>query len=91
MVGKLDSSIWSPLKWPARAALVLLGHVGLAALILTGIWALDRYTRLLYGDEVPLLYERVPLRWAFDTMDAGVLAVFLVYGLVEAIRELRKR
>jgi hypothetical protein len=90
-MGEPDYSVWSPLKWPARAALVLLGHLCLAALNLSGIWLLARYTKWLYGDEVPLVYGRFPLSWAFDTMDVGVLALFLFWGLVEANRELRKR
>jgi hypothetical protein len=70
--------------------LVLFLHICLAALLLTGIWGLARYTKWLYGDEVPLVYERFPLSWAFDTMD-DVGALFVVWGLVEANHELQRR
>jgi hypothetical protein len=36
--GENKESFWAPLKWPARATLVLVGHIALAAVL--GIWAL---------------------------------------------------
>jgi hypothetical protein len=77
-----------PLRWPIRAVVILLGHVLLALVLITGIWFLEGYTHWLYGGELPLLWGRVPLEWAFDTMDAGVLALFIARGLFEAAREL---
>lgn len=89
---KKNESFWSPLWWPLKAALVLLGHVGLGLLLVTSIWAAEKYAHWLYGTEtLPELYGKVPLEWAFDTMDVGVFGLFLVWGLIEANRELRHR
>jgi hypothetical protein len=77
-----------PLRWPVRAVIVLLGHVLLALVLITVIWALEGYAHWLNGGELPLLWGKVPLKWAFDTMDAGVLVLFIARGLIEAAREL---
>jgi hypothetical protein len=89
--GEDSDSFWAPLKWPARATLVLVAHIALAALLVTGIWALERYANWLYGEKMPLLYGKIPLAWAFDTMDLGVLSLFIFWGLVEANRNLKRR
>jgi hypothetical protein len=65
--------------------------MALAALLLTGIWALERFTKWLYGEEVPLLFGILPLSWMFDAADLGVIALFVFWGLVEANRELKRR
>jgi|HubBroStandDraft_5_1064220.scaffolds.fasta_scaffold388605_1 hypothetical protein len=93
MLGEGDAwGAWlGPLKWPVRAMIVLFGHVVLTALLITAIWGLERYTHWLYGENLPRLYGKVPLEWAFDTMDAGVLLLFIVWGLVEAGRELIRK
>jgi hypothetical protein len=90
-MGEQDRSFWAPLEWPARAVLVLLGHLGAAAMLLTGIWAVERYTKWLYGEDVQLLFGLIPLSWAFDAADFGVLALFVFWGLVEANRQLKRR
>ena len=86
------SSLWAPLLWPFRATVVLGGHVLIAAMLLTAIWGLEHYALWLYGGEkLPLLYGLIPLQWAFDTMDVGVLALFIFWGLVQANDELKRR
>jgi hypothetical protein len=59
-------------------------------MIWTGIWAVRRYTTWLSGGEV-LLYGLIPLSWAFDTAEIGAVGLFVIWGLVEANRELRRR
>lgn len=81
---------FAPLKWPFRAMIILLGHALLAAVLITAIWGLERYTKWLYGEMLPDLYGRMPLSYLFDTMDAGVLVLFIAWGLWEAFRELKK-
>jgi hypothetical protein len=63
----------------------------LGALLVTGIWGLERYANWLYGEKLPLLYGKIPLAWAFDTMDVGVLSLFIFWRLVEANRNLKRR
>lgn len=36
-----------------------------------------------------MLYDRIPLKWLFHTMDLGILIVFVVWGVIEAHRKLR--
>jgi hypothetical protein len=80
-----------PLEWPAWAAFVLFGHVLLSAFLITLIWLADRWTRVLYGPNLPLIYGFFPFEYIFQTMDLGVLAVFVVRGLQAAWRELGKQ
>jgi hypothetical protein len=90
--GEKKEAIWSPLWWPLRAGVALLGHVGLGLLLVTSIWAGERYAHWLYGSEkLPELYGKVPLEWAFDTMDIGVFGLFLTWGFIEANRELKRQ
>jgi hypothetical protein len=90
--GKKNEKIWSPLWWPLKAAVVLFGHGGLGLVVVTLIWAGERYAHWLYGSEkLPKLYGMVPLEWAFHTMDVGVMGLFLVWGFIEANREMKQR
>jgi hypothetical protein len=87
-------SWWSylgPFEWPVWAAFVLLGHVLLSTFLITLIWLADRWTRVLYGPKLPLIWDFFPFEYIFQTMDLGVLAVFLVRGLQAAWRELGKQ
>jgi hypothetical protein len=86
-----NATIWSPLLWPFRAAVVLFGHVALGGVLVTCIWATARYVHWLYDNKMPKLYDKIPLEWVFDTMDVGVFGLFLVWGLIEANRELKRR
>ena len=73
---------------PTWAAFVLLGHVALSGLLLTSIWALQRWAHALYGQQLPLIYDIFPLEYLFQTMDLGVLFVFFLRGIERAWREL---
>ena len=42
-----------------------------------GIWLVEKFTYLLWGRELPLLFGWFPLQYIFHAADAGVLAVFL--------------
>jgi hypothetical protein len=76
------------LQWPARAAVVLLGHLGLALLLLTAIWITGWFLRQLFGYG-HTLFGVVPLDWLFDVMDMSILLLFIGWGLIEANRELK--
>jgi hypothetical protein len=72
-----------------RAAVVLLCHTGLAALVVICIKALEWLLHLLWGTGEALLFDRFPLRYLFDAMDGGVILVFVWFGIVEAVRAFR--
>jgi hypothetical protein len=77
-----------PLEWPCWAALVLLGHVMLAGLLYTSVWALEGWAHYLDGEKLPLIWGIFPREYLFQTMDVGVVSVFIVRGIVAAWREL---
>lgn len=79
-----------PLVRASRAAIVLFGHLCLAAVLLTGIWVLDWFVRFLWSHEAPVLFGRVPLRWLFDAIDVGIVAVFGFWGIWEANQKLKR-
>jgi hypothetical protein len=70
---------------------ILIGHLAVALLLLTGIWLTERYIQALYGDHGHSLFGVCPLDWLFDFMDLCILVLFIVWGLVEANNELRGR
>lgn len=84
-----DEPTWGPLRRAFRAAVAFFGHLCFSLLFVTGIWLLEQHIRLLYGQEEPMLYDRIPLKWLFHTMDLGILIVFVVWGVIEAHRKLR--
>jgi hypothetical protein len=81
--------IWAPLQWPARAAVVLLGHLGLALLLIAAIWVTEWSLRHLYGEHGHMLFGILRLDWLFDVMDLSILILFIGWGLFEANRELK--
>jgi hypothetical protein len=84
-------SYLAPLEWPFRAAIVLLGHVALAGLTIASVWGLERFAHFLYGEKLPLIYGLFPLEWLFQTLDLGIILVFIFRGILAADRELRKQ
>jgi hypothetical protein len=67
----------------------LVGHL-LVSLVLIGcFWVIEQAIKQLWGKSEPLLYGRVPLKYLFDTLDVAVFAVFIVWGVIEAHRNLK--
>jgi hypothetical protein len=85
----LQWPIWKPLRWPARATLVLIGHLCLALLLISAIWLTEWSLKRLYGEHGHSLFGVVPLDWLFDAMDLGILVLFIGWGIVDAYRELK--
>jgi hypothetical protein len=83
------SSFRDLLHWPARAAVILLGHLGIALLLLAAIWLTGLVLKVLFGAEGHTLFGVVPLDWMFDAMDASIPLLFIGWGIVEANRELK--
>jgi len=79
-------------SWPhARRALeqaeFFISHTALVAVFLVWIWAVSWLLHTLWkttgGD--PMLFDGVPLGYFFEALDAGVLLVFAVATLRDAI------
>ena len=84
-------SMWEPLWVASRAAILFAGHIGLAILLLCGIWLLEHVFVALWGHADPLLFDVVPVRYLFNFTDTCVLGVFAFCGTTETYRALRSR
>jgi len=72
-----------------RAAVAFLGHLALGIVLVAGIWLTEKLFQYFWQEHEPLLFGRVPIKWAFDAADFGVLAVFVFWGIVEANQKLK--
>jgi len=73
-----------------RAMITFAGHLFLAAMVLIVIWIVWRLGYPLWSDEDnPLLFDRFPPNYLFNTMDAFVIITFFGYGLIDAVRTFR--
>lgn len=81
---------FKPIYASAKAAVYLLCHVAIAALILIGIWLLEQLISLLWKSNNPLLFDLLPLKWFFHALDVGVLLVFGFYGIVSVAKSFRE-
>jgi hypothetical protein len=68
---------------------MLLDHLLLSGLIISSIYAVELLFHHLWHDHQPMLYGQFPLKWIFDTIDIGVLAVFGFWGIYEANEQMR--
>ena len=82
--------MWGSVLKAARAAIMLACHTAIAALIVTFIWGLSEYVHWLWRPKEALLYGMFPIQYLFDTMDVGVIGLFVWYGLREAARVFRE-
>jgi hypothetical protein len=83
--------LWMPLRWPMRAAIILVGHLAVALVLVSVIWLTQRYLEFLYGDHGHLSFGVLPFSWLFDIADLSIMALFLTWALVEAHRELKRK
>lgn len=60
----------------------LAAHVLVATILIATIYAIQWFLRKV-GD--PTLFDTVPIRYMFDAMDAGILVVFIAYGVRAAM------
>jgi hypothetical protein len=72
----------------ARASLAIVAHALLAALTILLTFGMERLIHLLWGQEQPLLFDRVPVAWLFSFVDFSILIVFSFNAVVTAIGEL---
>jgi hypothetical protein len=80
-------SWYAPLIRLLRAAAYIASHTAVALILIGAITLVEGWIHAL-GD--PILFDRIPLRWFFDAMDAAILLVFLTFGTIEAIRAFRE-
>lgn len=78
---------YRPFKKAFRSGCYLVAHAMVAFLI---IGLSEAIKRVLLWDGDPELFDLVPLRYIFDAVDIGILAVFLFFGTKEAIQVFRE-
>jgi hypothetical protein len=70
-----------------RVAMHLLSHLAVV-LVLIGIISAVQWALRAAGE--PKLLDILPIRYIFDTMDLGLLALFLVFGTISAFHAFRE-
>jgi hypothetical protein len=63
------------------ALLVLMMHLLLATLAILAFYGVERLTMALWGEQMPLLFGRVPLSYVFNFAQFGVLVILLFGGI----------
>jgi hypothetical protein len=75
---------------PLRAAGVFLAHLGLGFVVMVGVWLTEKAFRYLWAPgHDPKFFDWCPVRWLFDAGEAGILVVFIIFGVYEAYRQLK--
>lgn len=70
---------WELLWGPLRAICVLIGHFAVLSVLIIGFWYTEDLIALLFGQDDPMLWGRMPLNYLFQTVDA-VLSLWLSYS-----------
>ena len=78
---------YDPVKSAFRIAVYIVCHTAVAMLLIGGIEAIAYLLRRL-GE--PKLFDVVPLRYCFDAMDACILVVFFVSGVMAAVNSFKE-
>jgi hypothetical protein len=83
--------VWQSLVWAFGAAVVIVAHFVLAALLIVLVWGSEQLLGLLWGEADPLLFDSVPLKYLFHAIEAAIIVLFGIYGIIEAIKTFRRR
>jgi hypothetical protein len=78
---------YRPFKKAFRSGCYLVAHA-MIGLLIVGLFAAIQRAIMWDGD--PKLFDFFPLRYIFDAVDIGILAVFLTFGTIEAIQVFRE-
>jgi hypothetical protein len=76
---------YHPLARLLRGGLELASHLGMLALMLIGIWGIERLMKSLWGGK-RLFFDKWPLDYILDGSDLVLLAVFLTIGIYVVLR-----
>ena len=78
---------YAPLIKLLRAVIYIAAPTAVALLLIT---AIEIVAGWLHRTGDPKLWDWVPVRYLFDTMDLAILIAFIWYGTAEAIRAFRE-
>ena len=73
------------LRRVANASIELVAHLIVLTVLLAGIWLLEKFVHVLWGEHDYLFFQRLKLRYLFDGADLALIAGFLVWGVYSAI------
>lgn len=78
--------MFAPLRKAARAGVAILGHVLILCLVVLGIWLVEEFVHLLFHGQEVRLFGTLPLTYLFQAIDAALIVVFGVFGVIEAVK-----
>lgn len=73
-----------------RAVAILACHLALILLLILMFWFAGEFISFLWGVDEPMLFDAVPFKYLFQAIDVVFILVFAYFGIMVAIRELRK-
>jgi hypothetical protein len=84
---------WTRTSHVWRAGSKLTGDVVLGMWAWFIIWLSERWFHYLFPEpaQEPMIYDRLPYRYLFDTLKVGVLSAIVVWGIIDTWRELSRR
>jgi hypothetical protein len=81
--------MWQDIRRTGRAALALGLHLVLALVTTAYVWVFGTVWRWFFPQEQPYLLGTVPLRTVLEGGEASVLMVFMIFGVIDAIKIMR--
>jgi hypothetical protein len=74
-----------------KIAIVLLAHVVVASIVLLTIYVIEAIFHSFWPlqEHEPKLFDMWPLKYLFHTMDAAVVAIFVVFSMLQVISVFR--
>jgi hypothetical protein len=82
--------MWESLTKALRAAIIVVGHALIAALLVVSASGVEHLIRYLNDGHDIFIYGRLPMSYLFQTVDVAMIGVFGVFGVIEAIRTMRE-
>ena len=90
-LARIAAELWANVRSPFMAARIFMGHLFLATIVMFAVWSAEKAFHWVFGNQQPMFFDRIPAKWLFDASEVSILLVFIVYGTVEAINQLRQR
>jgi hypothetical protein len=88
---RLGRILTGTLERAGAAATIMLCHTLLGAMIITGMWAIERLIGYLGHGGSILIYDRWPIAYLFQTIDIMTAIIIGGFGLWETAEVLRRR
>jgi hypothetical protein len=83
--------IWDLVRWPLKATVVMVLHIGLAFVAMLAVWAAHKGYEYLWGTDGPTFFGFIPVIWLFDAMTLSVVGLLVVYATIEAFFALKRK